>query len=66
MSYQHVDMTFFLLQGGKLFFRPWKSSPSRKITKIMPLAYSIKGLSLLTKRKRVGNFLSKWETFKQF
>lgn len=22
MSYQHADMTFFLLQGGKLFFQP--------------------------------------------
>lgn len=51
------DMTFFLLQGGKLFFfQPWKSFPSHKITKIMRLAYSIKGFSLLTKSNRVGNF----------
>ena len=32
----------------------------------MLLPYSIKGLSLLTKSKRVGNFLSKWETFRRF
>ena len=30
---------------------------------IMLRAYSIKGLSLLTNSKKVGNFLSKWETF---